>query len=184
MNQSVQHASSFREHLELHKSIPPHSFKSYNAQFDPLTSPVLQGNENYAPTYWVGTAGTPPEDDGPLMGDTVADIVIIGGGFTGLSTALTLAEQFGAAPLVLEANRTAWGCTSRNGGQGQNASGRLYRSQWIEKWGLDTAKRLDAEIREGFDYFKDLVSGIECDAQNGGHLYIAHRAKKNGFPRK
>ena len=59
---------------------------------------------------------------------------------------------------------------SRNGGQGQNASGRLYRSQWIEKWGLDTAKRLDAEIREGFDYFKDLVSGIECDAQDGGHL--------------
>ena len=42
MNQSVQHASSFREHLELHKSIPSHSFKSYNAQFDPLTSPVLQ----------------------------------------------------------------------------------------------------------------------------------------------
>jgi hypothetical protein len=38
MNQSVQHASSFREHLELHKSIPSHSFKSYNAQFDPLTS--------------------------------------------------------------------------------------------------------------------------------------------------
>lgn len=181
MNQSVQHASSFRERLEPHKSIPTHSFKSYNSQFDPLTAPVLSGNENYAPTYWVGTAGTPPEDDGPLMGDTEADIVIIGGGFTGLSTALTLAEQFGAAPLVLEANRTAWGCTSRNGGQGQNASGRLYRSQWIEKWGLDTAKRLDAEIREGFDYFKDLVSGIECDAQDGGHLYIAHRAKKMAF---
>ena len=181
MNQSVQHASSFRERLEPHKSIPTHSFKSYNSQFDPLTAPVLSGNENYAPTYWVGTAGTPPEDDGPLMGDTEADIVIIGGGFTGLSTALTLAEQFGAAPLVLEANRTAWGCTSRNGGQGQNASGRLYRSQWIEKWGLDTAKRLDAEIREGFDYFKDLVSGIECDAQDGGHLYIAHRAKKMPF---
>ena len=36
------------------------------------------------------------------MGDTEADIVIIGGGFTGLSTALTLAEQFGAAPLVLK----------------------------------------------------------------------------------
>ena len=111
MNQSVQHASSFRERLEPHKSIPPQSFKSYNSQFDPLTTPVLSGNENYAPTYWVGTAGTPPEDDGPLMGDTEADIVIIGGGFTGLSTALTLAEQFGAAPLVLEANRTAWGCT-------------------------------------------------------------------------
>ncbi|WP_323127578.1 NAD(P)/FAD-dependent oxidoreductase [Acinetobacter rathckeae] len=156
-------------------------YREYNAKFDPLTDKILQGNEQYAPTYWVATAGTPPEDDGPLKGDIVADIVIIGGGFTGLSTALTLAEKFGAAPLVLEANRSAWGCTSRNGGQGQNASGRLYRSQWIDKWGLDTAKRLDTEIREGFDYFKDLVSSIQCDAQDGGHLYIAHRAKKMAF---
>lgn len=45
MNQSVQHASSFRERLEPHKSIPPQSFKSYNSQFDPLTTPVLSGNE-------------------------------------------------------------------------------------------------------------------------------------------
>ena len=181
MNQSIQHLSSLRDFAEQTPVSKQAGFKRYNGQFDPLTDRVLQGNEQYAPTYWVATVGTPPEDDGPLQGDVDADIVIIGGGFTGLSTALTLAEQFGAAPLVLEANRSAWGCTSRNGGQGQNASGRLYRSQWIEKWGLDTAKRLDAEIREGFDYFKDLVSGIACDAQDGGHLYIAHRAKKMAF---
>ncbi|PER43512.1 FAD-dependent oxidoreductase, partial [Bacillus thuringiensis] len=74
--------------------------------------------------------------------------------FTGLSAALTLARDFGVKAVVLEANRAVWGCTSRNGGQGQNASGRLYRSQWIERWGLATAKRLDAEIREGFEYWK------------------------------
>jgi glycine/D-amino acid oxidase-like deaminating enzyme len=74
-----------------------------------------------------------------------------------------------------------WGCTSRNGGQGQNASGRLYRSQWIARWGLDTAKRLDAEIREGFEYWKSLVAQVDCDAQPGGHLYTAHRRKKMAF---
>ena len=167
MNQSIQHLTHLRdfdEQISLQKQL---QFAQYNSKFDPLTDKILKGHEHYAPTYWVATAGAPPEDDGPLYGDAEVDIVIIGAGFTGLSTALTLAEQFGAAPLVLEANRTAWGCTSRNGGQGQNASGRLYRSQWIEKWGLDTAKRLDAEIREGFDYFKDLVSHTPCDAQDG-----------------
>ncbi|WP_111828348.1 MULTISPECIES: NAD(P)/FAD-dependent oxidoreductase [Acinetobacter] len=178
MNQSIQHLIGDSD-----QHIPPiqNVFNTYNTKFDPLIDQGLKGNEQYAPTYWVATAGTPPEDDGPLLGDIDADIVIIGGGFTGLSTALTLAEKFGTAPLVLEANRTAWGCSSRNGGQGQNASGRLYRSQWIDKWGLNTAKRLDAEIREGFDYFKELVSSIDCDAQDGGHLYIAHRAKKMAF---
>ena len=66
---------------------------------------------------------------------------------------------------MLEANRATWGCTSRNGGQGQNASGRLYRSQWIERWGTETARQLDAEIRGGFETFKSLVAEIDCDAQ-------------------
>lgn len=113
--------------------------------------------------------------------DFDADVVIIGSGFTGLVTALNLAQEHGVKAVVLEANRVVWGCTSRNGGQGQNASGRLYRSQWIKRWGLDTAKRLDAEIHGGFEYWKSLVDTIDCDAQPGGHLYTAHRAKKLPF---
>ncbi|WP_046806841.1 FAD-binding oxidoreductase [Achromobacter sp. LC458] len=153
---------------------------AYNPTYDPLVSPPGQG-QDYAPTYWVATAGAPPEDDGPIQGDVDADVVIVGSGFTGLSAALTLARDFGVRALVLEANRAVWGCTSRNGGQGQNASGRLYRSQWIGRWGMDTAKRLDAEIREGFEYWKSLVAQVDCDAQPGGHLYTAHRQKKMAF---
>ena len=136
---------------------------------------------SYAPTYWVATVGLPPEDDGPISADVDADVVIIGGGFTGLAAALFLAKEHGIKATLLEANQSAWGCTSRNGGQGQNASGRLYRSQWIKRWGLDTAKRLDREIREGFETFRSLVSQIDCDAQDYGHLYVAHREKKLGF---
>lgn len=154
----------------------------YDPHYDPLVDANPGHARQYAPSYWVGTAGAPPDDDGPILGDTDTDVVIVGSGFTGLSAALFLAREHGIRATVLEANHTVWGCTSRNGGQGQNASGRLYRSQWIERWGKDTALRLDAEIREGFQTFKDLVAQFpECEPQPGGHLYIAHRDKKMAF---
>lgn len=40
------------------------------------------------------------------------------------------------------------------------------------------ARRLDAEIRAGFDNFRTLTQGIDCDAHDGGHLYVAHRPRK------
>jgi glycine/D-amino acid oxidase-like deaminating enzyme len=109
------------------------------------------------------------------------DVVIIGSGSTGMSTALYLAQEHGIQAVVLEANQTAWGCSSRSGGQGQNASGRLTRSQWIERWGLETAKKLDTEIRTGFENFKALTREIDCDAFDGGHLYVAHRKEKVAY---
>lgn len=161
--------------------LPVDRFAPYNPTYDPLVSPGPGSNQDYAPTYWADTAGEPPEHDAPISGDVDTDVVVIGSGFTGLATALFLAREHGIRATVLEANRLAWGCTSRNGGQGQNASGRLYRSQWIKRWGIDVARRLDEEIRTGFGTFSDLVATIDCDAQPGGHLYIAHRQKKMAF---
>jgi glycine/D-amino acid oxidase-like deaminating enzyme len=37
---------------------------------------------------------------------------------------------------------------------------------------------MDAEIRTGFENFKELTTGIACDAFDGGHLYLAHRPEK------
>ncbi len=164
---------------------PPHPglLRAYDPRYDPLVAPNPGRGTDYAPTYWVATAGAPPEDDGPITQDTDTDVVIVGSGFTGLATALFLAREHGIRATVLEANRTVWGCTSRNGGQGQNASGRLYRSQWIARWGKDTALKLDAEIRNGFETFKSLVGEVACDPQPGGHLYLAHREKKMAFLR-
>ncbi|MFT4267261.1 MAG: FAD-dependent oxidoreductase [Xenophilus sp.] len=162
---------------------PNELFAPYDPAYDPLVSPGPGRNRGYAPTWWAASAGAPPDDDGPVTQDVDADVVIIGSGFTGLATALFLAREHGIKATVLEANRVAWGCTSRNGGQGQNASGRLYRSQWIARWGLDVAKKLDAEIRWGFQTFADLVAQVDCDAQPGGHLFVAHREKKMDFLR-
>jgi glycine/D-amino acid oxidase-like deaminating enzyme len=51
-----------------------------------------------------------------LKGDIRTDICVIGGGFTGVSTALALAER-SYSVCVLEANRIGWGASGRNGGQ-------------------------------------------------------------------
>jgi taurine dehydrogenase large subunit len=151
----------------------------YDQHYDPLVSPGPGINRDYAPTYWAATAGTPPDDDGPITGDVDADVAIIGSGYTGLACAIFLAREFGIKAVVLEANRVAWGCSTRNGGQGQNAAGRLSRSQWIARWGRDVALRLHAEIQDGFETFEDLIKtgNIDCEPQRGGHLYIAHRQR-------
>ncbi len=151
---------------------------TYDPLYDPLTSSNPGRGRDYAPSYWVASAGTPPETDGPVTHDIDTEVVIIGSGSTGVSTALYLAQEHGIEATILEANHVAWGCSSRSGGQGQNASGRLSRSQWIERWGLQTALKLDREIHTGFDNFKELVNEIDCDAYDGGHLYVAHRPEK------
>ncbi len=150
----------------------------YDPRYDPLVAPHPGQGTAYAPTYWVATAGRAPDDDGPVRSDMDVDVAIIGSGATGVATALFLAREQGIQAVVLEANQAAWGCSSRSGGQGQNASGRLKRSQWISRWGLDTARKLDAEIRGGFETFRDLTRRIDCDAYEGGHLYMAHRPSK------
>jgi len=57
----------------------------------------------------------------------------------------------------LEANRVAWGCSTRNGGQAQISAGRLKRSDWVERWGLETAQALHAEIAEAFELFRSFL---------------------------
>ncbi|TAI64494.1 FAD-binding oxidoreductase [Bradyrhizobium sp. Leo170] len=153
---------------------------AYDPHYDPLVSEGPGHNRDYAPTYWIATAGEPPETDGPIVGDTDADVAIIGSGYTGLACAIFLAREYGIKATILEANRVAWGCSTRNGGQAQNAAGRLTHSQWIARWGVDVARRMHAEIEDGFATFEELVrqSPIDCKPQSGGHLYIAHRQRR------
>src|SRR3954471_11346248 len=64
--------------------------------------------------WWIAEAGAPPRL-ASLAGDTSADVVVIGGGYTGLWAAWHLAEA-GASVAVLEAGRCGHGPSGRNGG--------------------------------------------------------------------
>src|SRR5699024_3583332 len=86
------------------------STQNYDPKGDPLVYKAHPGQgQDYAPTYWVDTAGPAPADDGPIQGDVDVDVAIIGSGFTGLSCAMVLAEEYGIKATVLEANRSIWG---------------------------------------------------------------------------
>ncbi|MFO0350817.1 MAG: NAD(P)/FAD-dependent oxidoreductase, partial [Alphaproteobacteria bacterium] len=148
---------------------------TYDPLYDPVTDIGVGCGRDHAPTYWVASAGALPATDGSVQGDMDVDVAVIGSGYTGLSCAIHLAKEHGIKATVLEANGVAFGCSTRNGGQAQISSGRLKRSQWISRWGLDVARGLHAEIGEAFDLFRDLIRDIDCDAQDGGHLYIAHK---------
>src|SRR5690625_3244746 len=150
---------------------------SYDPAYDPLVESTPGHGRDYAPTYWIDTAGEPPADDGPVTQDIETDVVIIGSGYTGLTASIFLAQEHGINAVVLEANPQAWGCSTRNGGQAQCASGRLKRSEWIKRWGLETALQMHQECVDGMETFKALTADIDCDAQPGGHLYVAHRDK-------
>ena len=64
--------------------------------------------------YWHTTVQMPNDSDPTPLPETV-DVAVIGGGYTGLSAARTLAKQ-GVSVAVLEANTIGWGASSRNGG--------------------------------------------------------------------
>ncbi|MDS9469053.1 FAD-binding oxidoreductase [Paracoccus sp. MBLB3053] len=150
---------------------------AFDPLYDPMHARALGPRSDYAPTYWIGTAGPAPRDDGPVSADMDVDVAVIGSGYTGLSCAIHLAKMHGIKATVLEANGVAYGCSTRNGGQAQISAGRLKRSQWIERWGLDVARGLHHEMVEAFELFRGLIRdhAIDCQPQDGGHYYIAHK---------
>jgi glycine/D-amino acid oxidase-like deaminating enzyme len=102
----------------------------------------------------------------PLRGAHSADVCVIGAGFTGISTALHLAER-GYDVRVVEANRVGWGASGRNGGQiigGISGEERMAR-----RLGSD-GERIMWEMRwAGHDIIRERVQtyGIQCDLKQG-----------------
>lgn len=71
--------------------------------------------DNYPRSYYAATANK-TEPFPTLKGDLDVDVAIVGGGFTGVASAVELAER-GLRVALLEANRIGWGASGRNGGQ-------------------------------------------------------------------
>ena len=93
----------------------------------------------YPPSYYAATA-TPSPRFAPLRGGTRADVCVVGGGYTGLSAALHLAER-GFDVVLLEAHRIGFGASGRNGGQ-VGSGQRLDQDDLESMVGLEQARRL------------------------------------------
>jgi glycine/D-amino acid oxidase-like deaminating enzyme len=132
-------------------------------------------------------------DFAPLNGAQEADVCVVGAGFTGVSTALHLAER-GYKVHVVEANRVGWGASGRNGGQ---IIGGIAGEKNIARHHGRDVEELFSELRwAGHEIIRERVDkyGIQCDLKPG-YLDVAikqrhlrdfeadyERLEKAGFP--
>ncbi|MEQ8357192.1 MAG: FAD-binding oxidoreductase [Kiloniellaceae bacterium] len=118
------------------------------------------------PSYYLATArGLEPVT--PLQSDQRCDVCVVGGGFTGVSTALHLAER-GYKTVLLEARRIGWGASGRNGGQ-LSGGQRLDPEAMARLVGVERARLLWDLGEEAKNLVKQRIARhrIDCDLKSG-----------------
>ena len=139
---------------------------------------LLHANDRageYPPSYYAATCA-PLDPLPPLQGAVRADVCIVGGGYTGLSAALHLAER-GMKVVVLEAHRVGFGASGRNGGQ-VGSGQRLDQDALEAAVGLADARKLWSFAQEA----KDMVRGLIAAHDMPVRFYpgIAHACWSEG----
>jgi len=121
---------------------------------------------------WEATAESAPPL-APLAGTAEAEVAIIGAGFSGLSTALALAER-GVAVTVLEAVAPGAGASGANGGQVIPGL-RHFVGDLVAKYGAVLGRRLHEHGARDADATFALIErhGIACEATRNGWLQVA-----------
>lgn len=124
-------------------------------------------------TLWHATAAALPAYPA-LSGTAEADLLVIGGGFSGLSTALHAAEA-GLSVILLEAHRIAWGATGRNAGFVVPNFAKVDPDAISAKLGAKAEALITMAAGSG-DLVFDLIRrhAITCDAQQVGWIQPSH----------
>ncbi|MDQ2091830.1 NAD(P)/FAD-dependent oxidoreductase [Marimonas arenosa] len=127
-------------------------------------------------SLWDDTAEEPPHDR-PLAGNTTCDLAIVGGGYTGLSTALHAAER-GLSAHVLEARSIGFGGSGRNVGY-VNAGLWLPPQDVEAELGAELGRSLVQTLGEMPAYVFELIEKhqIRCEATRRGTIHAAHSPK-------
>lgn len=125
-------------------------------------------------SFWLEGAYEGYEPNAPLTGDKKYDFVIVGGGFTGMSTAYFLKEQFPDMKIaILESQVIGYGASGRNDGFNMTLMGEnileLARLNGEEK-----ARAAHAWAKEAVETVRGMVSkhNIDCDYEHNGFLLI------------
>ena len=127
-------------------------------------------------SLWSATA--PSVVPTPALSESVkVDVAIVGAGYTGLSTALHLAER-GVNVCVLEANEPGWGASGRNGGQ-VNPTLKYDPEQLVRMYGPERAEPLISTVSNSADLVFNLIErhGIDCAPVRKGWMQLSYTDK-------
>lgn len=124
--------------------------------------------------YWLDI---PYEPRPSLSQDIKADVVVIGGGITGVSTAYHCAKQ-GLKTVLIEKDTIASGSAGRNGGMVVEGL-EIDFSEAVEKFGLETAKDLWSDTAKAREHVAQVIHSehIDCDLEKAGSLYAGFSEK-------
>lgn len=126
------------------------------------------------PSLWYATAAPAP-DTGALEDNVATDVCVIGGGYTGLSSALHLAEK-GVGTVLLEAKEIGNGGSGRNAGHCTPTFHHYEIPQIRKMLGEPFASRLIERQTNGANLAFELIRryGIDCEGVQTGYVQAAH----------
>ncbi|MFT6464836.1 NAD(P)/FAD-dependent oxidoreductase [Halopseudomonas sp.] len=125
---------------------------------------------------WYQASIPPQSPRSTLQGEHRVDVCVVGGGFTGVSAALELA-QAGKTVTLLEAEHVGWGCSGRNGGQ-INPGLAADQAALEKQLGAEQARELWQLSLAGVELLRKRVANyaIECELKQG-ILLVANKAR-------
>jgi glycine/D-amino acid oxidase-like deaminating enzyme len=127
-------------------------------------------------SYWEDVSHFDQNRFPKLVGDHSCDVCVIGGGFTGISTAYHIAKKYGGDVRLLEAGHFGFASSGRNAGFCCLPATKLSINQLIKKYGMDETKKFFASQIEGVDLLASLIAdnNIECEKIGTGNLDVVH----------
>ena len=108
------------------------------------------------------------------------EIVVVGGGYTGLLCAINLIENYNLDVILIEAGKIGWGASSRNGGFCSFPPIKTSFKKLQKIYGKEETKKFFRNAVEGSNYTKDIISNynIDCDVTGESNFIVAHHPNK------
>ncbi len=115
-----------------------------------------------------------------LTKDINSEVVVIGGGYTGLLCAINLIENYNLDVILLEAGKIGWGASSRNGGFCSFPPIKTSFKRLQKIYGKEETKKFFKNAVEGSNYTRDIISNynINCDVTGDSNFILAHHPSK------
>ena len=130
-------------------------------------------------SYWEDTSSENLNLE-KLTKDINSEVVVIGGGYTGLLCAINLIENHNLDVILVEAGKIGWGASSRNAGFNCLPPSKMSFKKMQSIYGVEETKKFFKNSVEGSNHTNDIIKeyNIDCDVTGENNYVVAHHKNK------